>query len=284
MGQKDIWTIGSILQWTEQYFSSKGIESPRLDAEVLLCHVLSKQRIFLYVHFDEPLEQAELTLFREMVKKRVKRMPVAYIVGQKEFMGLTFRVTPDVLVPRPETEILVQEALARLPEDGCCVADIGTGSGAIAVSLAKRVASLHVLAVDISAAALEVAAGNAEAHSVAGRVEFLQGDLLQPLAGRQLAAIISNPPYIESADIGGLAPEVRVHEPRLALDGGSDGLDFYRRLIREGESLLAGQGFFAFEVGAGQAEAVAALAGTAFEVAVSRDYAGLERVVILRKK
>ena len=284
MGQKDIWTIGSILQWTEQYFSSKGIESPRLDAEVLLCHVLSKQRIFLYVHFDEPLEQAELTLFREMVKKRVKRMPVAYIVGQKEFMGLTFRVTPDVLVPRPETEILVQEALARLPEDGCCVADIGTGSGAIAVSLAKRVASLHVLAVDISAAALEVAAGNAEAHSVAGRVEFLQGDLLQPLAGRQLAAIISNPPYIESADIGGLAPEVRVHEPRLALDGGSDGLDFYRRLIREGEPLLAGQGFFAFEVGAGQAEAVAALAGTAFEVAVSRDYAGLDRVVILRKK
>ena len=284
MGQKDIWTIGSILQWTEQYFSSKGIESPRLDAEVLLRHVLSKQRIFLYVHFDEPLEQAELTLFREMVKKRVKRMPVAYIVGQKEFMGLTFRVTPDVLVPRPETEILVQEALARLPEGGCCVADIGTGSGAIAVSLAKRVASLHVLAVDISAAALEVAAGNAEAHSVAGRVEFLQGDLLQPLAGRQLAAIISNPPYIESADIGGLAPEVRVHEPRLALDGGSDGLDFYRRLIREGEPLLAGQGFFAFEVGAGQAEAVAALAGTAFEVAVSRDYAGLERVVILRKK
>ena len=314
-----IWTIGRILKWTEQYFRDKGIESPRLDAEVLLAHVLEKQRIYLYVHFDEPLQSAELAAYREMVKQRVLRVPVAQILGEKEFMGLTFKVTADTLVPRPDPEILVQAAVERLkamkgektatgvladesaaeePAEGqpaggadaeqevaepLHIADIGTGSGAICLSVLHYLADTVADTVDISPAARAVAEENAASLGLADRVTFHTGDLLQPLVGMTFAAILSNPPYIPEADIAGLAPEVRLKEPHTALSGGRDGLDFYRRLAKEAPAMLMPGGFMAFEVGIHQAEPVAALAKANPLIArteILPDYAGIDRVVV----
>lgn len=312
-----IWTIGRILKWTEQYFKDKGIESPRLDAEVLLAHVLEKQRIYLYVHFDEPLQPAELAAYREMIKQRVLRVPVAQILGEKEFMGLTFKVTADTLVPRPDTEILVQAAVERLeamkgeakaPEDEALadgeeassaadrdeaaadvsqeplrIADIGTGSGAICLSVLRYLAGTVADTVDISPAARAVAEENAASLGLADRVTFHTGDLLQPLVGMTFAAILSNPPYIPEADIATLALEVRLKEPHTALSGGRDGLDFYRRLAKEAPAMLVPGGFMAFEVGIHQAELVAALAKANPLIArteILPDYAGIDRVVV----
>ncbi len=275
----EIWTIGRILKWTENFFKEKGIESPRLDAEVLLGHVLEKERIYLYVHFDEPLQPQELTEYREAIKQRIRRVPVAYIIGQREFMGLTFHVTEDTLVPRPDTEILVQAAIERLKkmsgaEEARPVrfADIGTGTGAICLSVLHYLTQATADTVDISEAARKVAEENAEALDVKGRITFYTGDLLAPLskaqsggagdkasaaeetAGARYDAILSNPPYIPDADIETLAPEVRCKEPRTALAGGADGLDFYRRLVADSPALIKDDGFLAVEVGIHQAQ------------------------------
>lgn len=282
-----IWTIGRILKWTEQYFKDKGIESPRLDAEVLLAHVLEKQRIYLYVHFDEPLQPGELAAYREMIKKRVLRVPVAQILGEKEFMGLTFKVTADTLVPRPDTEILVQAAVDRLRamagEEPLRFADIGTGSGAICLSVLHYLEGTVADTVDISPAARAVAEENAASLGLTDRVTFHTGDLLQPLSGISFAAILSNPPYIPEADIATLAPEVRLKEPHTALSGGQDGLDFYRRLANEAPAMLVPGGFTAFEVGIHQAGDVADLlkANPLIDrTEILPDYAGIDRVVV----
>lgn len=282
-----IWTIGRILKWTEQYFKDKGIESPRLDAEVLLAHVLEKQRIYLYVHFDEPLQPGELAAYREMIKKRVLRVPVAQILGEKEFMGLTFKVTADTLVPRPDTEILVQAAVDRLRamagEEPLRFADIGTGSGAICLSVLHYLSDTVADTVEISPAARAVAEENAASLGLADRITFHTGDLLQPLSGTSFAAILSNPPYIPEADIATLAPEVRLKEPHTALSGGQDGLDFYRRLAKEAPAMLVPGGFTAFEVGIHQAGDVADLlkANPLIDrTEILPDYAGIDRVVV----
>lgn len=282
-----IWTIGRILKWTEQYFKDKGIESPRLDAEVLLAHVLEKQRIYLYVHFDEPLQPGELAAYREMIKKRILRVPVAQILGEKEFMGLTFKVTADTLVPRPDTEILVQAAVDRLRamagEEPLRFADIGTGSGAICLSVLHYLAGTVADTVDISPAARAVAEENAASLGLADRITFHTGDLLQPLSGISFAAILSNPPYIPEADIATLAPEVRLKEPHTALSGGQDGLDFYRRLAKDAPAMLVPGGFTAFEVGIHQAGEVADLlkANPLIDrTEILPDYAGIDRVVV----
>lgn len=282
---QEIWTIGRILKWTEQFFKEKGIESPRLDAEVLLSHILGRERIYLYVHFDEPLEPAELARYRDAIKQRVQRVPVAYIIGEKEFMGLTFKVTADTLVPRPDTEILVQAAVERLRARGEAprFADIGTGSGAICLSVLHFLPKAQADTVDISPAARAIAEENAAALEVADRVTFHTGDLLAPLAG-SYDAILSNPPYIPDDDIAALAPEVRLKEPHTALAGGKDGLDFYRRLTADAPALLKDGGFLALEVGIHQAAPVAALAVPSFSrTEILKDYAGIERVVIAWK-
>ncbi len=283
---QELWTIGRILKWTEQYFKEKGIESPRLDAEVLLSHILGRERIYLYVHFDEPLEPAELARYREAIKQRVQRVPVAYIIGEKEFMGLTFKVTEDTLVPRPDTEILVQAAIERLRARGDAprFADIGTGTGAICLSVLHFLPKAQADTVDISPAARAVAEENAAALEVANRVTFHTGDLLAPLAGQCYDAILSNPPYIPDGDIAALAPEVRLKEPRTALAGGKDGLDFYRRLMADAPALLKDGSFLAVEIGIHQAAPVAALAVPSFSrTEILKDYAGIERVVIAWK-
>ena len=283
---QELWTIGRILKWTEQYLKEKGIESPRLDAEVLLSHILGRERIYLYVHFDEPLEPAELARYREAIKQRVQRVPIAYIIGEKEFMGLTFKVTEDTLVPRPDTEILVQAAIERLRARGDAprFADIGTGTGAICLSVLHFLPKAQADTVDISPAARAIAEENAAALEVADRVTFHTGDLLAPLAGQCYDAILSNPPYIPDGDIAALAPEVRLKEPHTALAGGKDGLDFYRRLMANAPALLKDGGFLAVEVGIHQAAPVAALAVPSFSrTEILKDYAGIERVVIAWK-
>ena len=285
MAAQTVWTIGRILKWTENFFREKGIESPRRDAEVLLAYLLQKERIYLYVHFDEPLERAELARFHEMVKKRVQRVPVAYILGEKEFMGLTFKVTSDTLVPRPDTEVLVQAAIERLKALGrpAKFADIGTGTGAICLSVLHYTEDTTAATVDISPTARAVAEENAVALGLTERVTFYTGDLLEPLKEQKFAAILSNPPYIPDGDVAGLQAEVRLSEPHTALAGGADGLDFYRRLCSEGPELLENGGFMAFEVGVGQAHAVEALAKENELIArteIIKDLAGIERVVV----
>lgn len=287
----EVWTIGRILKWTERFFQEKGIESPRIDAEVLLGHVLKKERIYLYVHFEEPLQPEELASYREAIKQRIQRVPVAYIIGKREFMGLSFKVTEDTLVPRPDTEILVQAAVERLKkrEGDVHFADIGTGTGAICLSVLKYVPDATADTVDISAGARMVAEENAASLELTDRVTFYTGDLLAPLAEKKAFydAILSNPPYIPDADIASLAPEVRCKEPRTALAGGPDGLAFYRRLIADSPALLADDGFLAVEVGIHQAKAVAQMAtdsGNFARTEILKDYGGVERVVVAWKK
>ena len=282
--KKEVWTIQTILNWTRQYFLDKGVENPRLDAEVLLSHILRKERLYLYVHFDQPLEETELTAFRAAVKQRAMRLPVAYIIGMKEFMGLDFEVTPAVLIPRPDTEILVETALHRLSAvDNPCILDLGTGSGAICISMLANLPTAKSVTVDISPEALVVAKANAARHLVTERLTFCLGDLFAPVKGQLFTAILSNPPYIPEADIAGLTPEVR-KEPNLALVGGKDGLDFYRRIIQEGGNYLAANGFIAMEVGIGQAPLIAKMAeetGCFTVSSIIKDYGGIERVVVL---
>ena len=281
------WTIGEILTWTKQYFGEKGVDNPRLDAEVLLSHVLGRDRLYLYVNFDQPLEANELGAFRELVKRRALRMPVAYLLGWKEFMGLRFVVGPAVLIPRPDTEILVEYALNRLKASPSpVVLDVGTGSGAIAVSLLSRMTEAQGMAVDISVEALKVAEKNAADHGVAERLELKPGDLFVPAQGRKFDAVLSNPPYITTSDMAELAPELG-YEPKGALIAGVDGLDFYRRIVAEGAIYIKEDGFMVLEVGAGQAAEVCALADGAsglIAVEVVKDYAGIDRVVVLERR
>ena len=279
------WTIGTLLQWTKQYFRDKGVENPRLDADVLLSSLLGKDRIYLYVHFDQPMESEELAAFREMVRRRAARAPVAYITGHREFMGMDFQVSPAVLIPRSDTEILVEAATQRLKDvqDGC-ILDVGTGSGAVLVGTLARLACCSGVGVDISKQALAVAEANAARLLGSGRASFLNADLFPP-EPVLFDAILSNPPYITSGEMAALAPEV-LQEPALALHGGEDGLDFYRRLMEGGWRYLKPAGFMAVEVGANQARTVSRMAEQAGWKTenIIPDYAGIERVVVVRRE
>lgn len=279
-------TIIEFIQRSTEFLARKGIETARLDAEVLLGHVLGKDRVYLYVHFDQPLEPAEIDAYRTLIVRRGRREPVAYIVGSKEFFSRPFTVDSSVLIPRPETELLVETVVEWAKERGPLqIADIGTGSGAIAISLATALEHSTIWAVDVSREALRVASANAEQLGVSDRIQFLHGTWLAPLEGKVLDAVVSNPPYIPSADIDQLQPEVRAYEPRLALDGGEDGLNAYRALIPQAATMVRGGGLLAVEVGYGQAQSVAAL-GRASGWHLERiipDHAGIDRVVCLRR-
>jgi release factor glutamine methyltransferase len=285
--QQQLWTVLELLRWTQGHFAAKGIESARLDAECLLAEALGCDRLRLYLDFEKPVEAAERGRFRELVRRRGDaRVPVAQLVGRKEFWSLSFAVTPDVLVPRPETETLVDWLLARVPdrEAELRVLDLGTGSGAIAVALASELPKARVTATDLSPAALAVAERNAHAHGVADRVAFLAGDGFAPVAGERFDLVAANPPYVALADEAALPPELR-HEPRAALFSGADGTELLRRLAAEVGGHLAPGGAAAFEVGEGQAERVAQwlrAAGMA-EVGVVRDASARPRVVTGRR-
>ena len=275
----ETWTVLRVLRWTSGYLAERGVDGGRLDAELLLGEVLQLDRVGLYLNFDRPLTADELTRYRERVARRARREPLHYILGKAEFWSLPFRVGPEVLVPRADTEVLVEEALERIGK-GARILDVGTGSGAIAVALAHERPEAAVVAVDISTEALAVAQENARANGVAGRIRFLPGDL-QALPGEEFDLVVSNPPYIPGGELADLMPEVRDFEPRLALDGGRDGLDSYRQLARQAPQLLRPEGWLLVEVGAGQAAAVQELLAAAGlgEIFCRDDYAGVPRVV-----
>jgi release factor glutamine methyltransferase len=273
------WTILEVLRWTIGRFERQGIESARLDAELLATRAFSRSRVELYTHYDQPLDEPELAGYRALVQRRLAGESVAYILGHKEFWSIDFEVDARVLVPRPDTETLVEQALEILAklDRPARIADIGTGSGAIAIALKKERPGDEVFAVDASPDALAVARANAARLNLL--VAFLQGDLVSPLEGR-FDLIVSNPPYIPSKEIDTLAAEVR-NEPRMALDGGADGLDLVRRLVASAVALLADDGWLAMEIGAGQAEsAMNVLRDAGYrDVGSRRDLGSIERVV-----
>jgi release factor glutamine methyltransferase len=264
---------------TAGYLASHGVPSARLDAEVLLGHVLGLSRLELYRDAGRPVTREQDARYRALARSRAcERVPVAYLTGEREFWSHAFRVTRDVLIPRPETELLVQVAAGLAPRR---VAEVGVGSGAVAGALARELPEARIVGIDVSAPALAVAAANLERLRVADRVGLVQGDGTAPLSG-PFDLIVSNPPYVPSGEIAGLAPELR-HEPRLALDGGPDGLDFVRRLAREAPDLAPG-GDLVLEIGAGQAAAACDLlrSAGAERVRRHRDLAGIERVIEAR--
>ncbi len=264
-----------------------GIESARLDAELLLGHALGKSRAELLRDARQALGQAERQSYQVLLARRLEREPVAYITGRQEFWSRELRVTPEVLIPRPETECLVESALRiaggrRAPLH---ILDLGTGSGAIAIALAAELPQAEIFAADISSAALCIARLNAAANGVAARIHFLRGDLFGALgpSAEKFDLIVSNPPYIRSGDLADLAPEVSRWEPRGALDGGSDGLDFYRRLAAESFAHLSPGGAVVVEIGAAMGDQVKSLfAGARAGVEIGRDYSGRDRVVVAR--
>jgi len=284
----ETWPIRRLLSWTEQFLRDKGIESSRLEAQILLAHSLGCKKIDLYVRSDEEPTDAQRASFRTLIKGRVEGCPVAYLVGQREFYQLSFDVTPAVLIPRPETEFLVVECLRLIKErERPHLVDIGTGSGCIALSIAQQHRTALITATDVSAEALAVARQNAEKHRLAERVRFIQGDLLAPIAGETFDIVVSNPPYVSDNEMAALAKDVREFEPRLALEGGPDGLAVYRRLIAVVSEHLVNGGYLVLEIGATQEAAVRELIdkqGCFDSVAVRLDGQKLPRVVVARKK
>jgi release factor glutamine methyltransferase len=283
------WTVRALLTWTADFLKKKGVESARLEAQILLAHVMDCPRIELVARSgDEPTEDERIR-FKELIRRRVEGWPVAYLVGRREFYLLAFEVTPAVLIPRPDTETLVLEALNRLKGHiAPMVLDLGTGSGCIAVSIAHQCKAATVTAVDVSPDALEVARRNAAQHGVAERVAFLGGDLFAPLpTDAAFDLIVSNPPYITPGELAELAPEVRDHEPRVALDGGPDGLAFYRRIAADAGRFLKPGGQLLVEVGWTQEPAVRTIFEGCSEFTVGpsvKDRTGRLRVVAATRR
>lgn len=290
---EQVCTIQNSLKKAKQILEKNSIENARLDAEILLAHALGQKRIYLYMNNEKILSEDELKNFFSFVTRRAQGEPVAYILGQREFMGLEFTVSPDVLVPQPDTEILVGAVMDRLPKtSGEKILDIGTGSGAIALSLLHDLPELQACAVDISPKALKIAQVNAKKFNLEKRIEFLEGNLFEPLQNfsekflKKFSAIVSNPPYIKTDEIAQLPREVQA-EPKLALDGGADGLYFYRKIIFQASQFLQPNGFLAVE--AGLADEIILLSRECSDwdhqkTEILKDLAGKDRVIIFWKR
>ena len=318
--------IRDILNWAAEYLKSLNIPSARLDSEVLLSFVLNKDRTYLYTNSEKPILPEEHKKFKELIERRGRREPLSYITGCKEFWSLNFKVTQDTLIPRPETEILVQAVLdiirgnnppsppfSKGGKRGNNILDIGAGSGNIAVSIAIKLPDSHIFAVDKSDSALSVAKENAIIHNVAGRITFLKGDLYIPFnphtspltspfsppseggerevvkggEGGLFDIIVSNPPYIPTGDIEGLMPEVRDWEPKWALDGGKDGLEIIRKIIKDAPLFLESGGFIAMEIGFGQSEKVSRIISDTdkfHNIKMIKDLSGIKRIVTAWKR
>lgn len=277
------WSIKELLIWTTRHFDDKGMQEPRLEAEILLAHVLHRNRVYLYANYEEPVNEAERQQFREYIMRRMKGEPAAYITGQREFMSLTFQVSPHVLIPRPETEVLVEASLGLIQQgDIKRVCDVGTGSGAIAISLAHYAPEVEVFAVDISPEALNMAGRNASLHQAA--IRFYGGDLLEPLEdGLDMDLIVANLPYLTGAQLEEAEVGVRNFEPRLALLADDDGLSIYRRLLPQAHAKLRRGGYFLWEIDPSQATAARELIKDWDEAEILTDYGGRSRVVKVRR-
>jgi release factor glutamine methyltransferase len=284
----DVWTIKKLREWTTQFLAKKGVEKAGLDADLLLAHALGCKRIDLITRCDEEAPEAARTRYRELVKERSEGCPVAYLTGHKEFYLLDLEVSPAVLIPRPETEEIVGECL-RLAKgmESPAILDVGTGSGCLILALLKQHRTARATAIDISPEALSIADRNASRHNLGDRITFLEGDLFSPLtAGQQFDFIVSNPPYVAQHEFAELSPTVRNYEPRLALDGGSDGLSVFGRLVEGARNYLKPGGYLLIEIGARQEEAARAKIEAIPEYETCKtilDRAGLPRVLIARR-
>jgi release factor glutamine methyltransferase len=283
-------TIHHILLEAVNILKEHNINTPRLDGEVILAHLLDCKRIDLILKHDEVLDKEQEREYIKRINLRAQGMPVQYITGNQEFMGLDFHVTPDVLIPRPDTEILVEEAIqeASLMDKPLIIVEIGTGSGAIALSLAHYIKDAQVHTIDISPKAIAIAKKNAKKLSLEEKVVFYHGDLLSPIEGileGKVDLLVSNPPYIPSKDILNLQREVKDFEPLLALDGGEEGLDFYERIIDQGLGYLSNQGKIIFEIGHDQGDRVSGMIremGIFSDIRIIKDLASLDRVVLAK--
>jgi len=285
------WTLMRLVRWTTGYFQEHEIESARSEAEILLAHSMGMHRIDLYLNYDQPLNEAELASFKTLIKRRVAREPLAYITGIREFWSLPLAVGPPVLIPRPETECLVEAVLPFLDSPAGTpkrVLDLGAGSGAITIALAHEHPEHRYVAMDRSMAALKIARQNARTHGVDRSIQWFCGSWVAALAanGPGFDLIVSNPPYIRSGDMAGLQPEIRLHEPAAALDAGEDGLICLRRIIGTAHGYLRPGGLLALEMGWDQADAVRSLAEAAgcYEaIRTVQDYSGLDRLVVMAR-
>lgn len=280
------------IQRSTNFLAKRGVESPRLQSELILAHVLRVPRLNLYLNFERQLESGALDAARNLIQRRGDREPVQQILESVSFCGIDLRVTRDVLIPRPETELLAERgwewlAQAATTSNAPLALDFGTGSGCLAIALALRCPTARLIAVDISVAALEIARANARTHAVEDRIELVAGDGFDVLQTRRgLDLLVANPPYIASAAIDGLAPEVARHEPRVALDGGADGLDYFRRLAQAAAPAMSASSRLLLEIGDDQSAAVVALLERENWVVheVGRDYSGRERMVIAGRR
>ena len=283
MSEKKRLTILDVLNSSRDFLEKRGVPSPRVEAEVLISHLLGCDRMGVYMNFERPLTDAEADSLREMVQRRGKREPLNYITGHREFWSLDFRVNSSVLIPRPETELLVEEGVKAMKNvDSPSILDVGTGSGAIAIALARELPSAKIWATDISSEALGVAQANSTTHGLTERITFIQcpGLGIAGISGVKFDLIVSNPPYIKTGEIEGLEPEVRDHEPRGALDGGRDGFDVIRMISSDARKKLKTGGFLLVEIGDGMWGEMEKILIDDWYVGVElkRDYAGLERV------
>jgi release factor glutamine methyltransferase len=287
---EESWTILKLLDWTTDYFEKHNVSEPRSSAEVLLAHVLSQERLFLYLNYDRPMEPQELSAYRACIKRRLAGEPSQYITGTQEFWSLPLRLSPDVLIPRPETEILVEAAVDFVrhdlaSEENFAILDLGTGSGAIAIALARELPGATIVAVDLSLPALQVARENAKLNQVEKQLHFVQGDMLTgiPGASEKLDLVVSNPPYVSQAEFHQLPREILDYEPRHALDGGPDGLAAVRQIIAEAPVVLRRGGGLLLEMGDGQAETVSILVRESQKYKsfrILKDYRGIDRVLV----
>lgn len=289
----DTYTVSNLIHWASKILQGHGIDSPRLDAEVILSHLMDCKRIDLYVNPDKPVEKTTVASYKRAIQKRAQRVPLQYITNHAEFMSLDFYVDERVLIPRPETELLVEAVIKRsqIPsqENEIIVVDIGVGSGNIAIALAKKIGNVRIFAVDISPDALAVARINAQRHDVLDKITFLCGDIFKPLEGygieSKVSFIVSNPPYISSDEFDTLQKEARDYEPYAALISGQDGLQMFKRIVSQVNTWLKPGGFIIFEVGEKQAYQVARLledTGCFKKPEFMKDYQHIDRIVIAR--
>ncbi|MCG6157215.1 peptide chain release factor N(5)-glutamine methyltransferase [Rubinisphaera margarita] len=282
------WTLQRILQWTTDHLKKHGIESARLESEILLAHARKCQRIELYTHFNEIVSDDVRAKMRDLVKRRVRHEPVAYLVGRKEFFSLNFAVGPGVFVPRPETETLVMEGLSALQEvKNPRILELCSGSGCISISLAKQRADARVTAVELHDAPFQATTHNAEKLKVADRMQVLQGSLFEPVPKEPFDLLVSNPPYVRKDEIPGLAPDIVHHEPHAALDGGEDGLDFVREILTQGPDYVRSGGVCLLEMDPAQmndAITFAEQTGQWTDLRGINDLAGKPRFLFARRK
>jgi release factor glutamine methyltransferase len=288
----DIWTIQKLLNWITEYLTQKKVDSPRLSAELLLSDVLAMKRIELYMHFDKAVEQDKLDNLRGLVKRAGEHEPIGYLVGKTEFYSLELAVCPDCLIPRPETELLVERAIEflRTRQGEQHVLDLCTGCGCIAIAIAKNFPAAKVIATDISDGALSIAAQNVQKHKLEDKITLLAGDLFEPII-RQLDLppfdlIVSNPPYVSGPEFEKLEKNVKDYEPRLALHGGADGLDVYRRIVAEVDKFLKPDAALMMEIGYAQGMTIRELLeqkGLFASVAIEKDLSNNDRITIAKK-